>query len=72
MSKFAIVVNDDGTATVTVNGEVMPDVTEVFFYGAPRDYSASVKQYARNEEGKFYIDETTCEIASNTKWFWFH
>ena len=72
MSKFSFVVNDDGTSTVTVNGEVLPDVRAIFVHGTPHDYSVAVEQFVRNEHGNLYVDESTCEIASKTAWFWFN
>ena len=66
--KLEIVVFEDKTAVVKVDGEELPDVTEVFFHGVPASFTCAVKQHARDENGRLTVDEDTCTIASKTTW----
>lgn len=66
--KLEIVVFEDKTAVVKVDGEVLTDVTEVFFHGVPASFTCVVKQHARDEDGRLTVDEDTCTLASKTTW----
>lgn len=66
--KLEIVVFEDKTAVVKVDGEVLTDVTEVFFHGVPAHYTCAIKQFARDEDGRLTVDEDTCTLASKTTW----
>ena len=66
--KLEIVVFEDKTAVVKVDGEELPDVTEVFFHGVPANYTCAVKQFTMGEDGRYTVDKDTCTIASKTTW----
>lgn len=69
MRKFELVVYGNGTATVKVGGKELADVTEIFFHGTPHNYTATVKQFERDENGKLIVDKDTHRIATKTQWF---
>ena len=66
--KLEIVVFEDKTAVVKVDGEVLPDVTEVFLHLVPSNHTCAVKQFARDKDGRYTVDGDTCTIASKTTW----
>lgn len=66
--KLEIVVFEDKTAVVKVDGKALPDVNEVFFHGVPAHYTCAIKQFARDEDGRLTVDEDTCTLASKTTW----
>ena len=66
--KLEIVVFEDKTAAVKVDGKALPDVTEVFLHLVPSHHTCAIKQFARDEDGHITVDEDTCEIASKTTW----
>ena len=66
--KLEIVVFEDKTAVVKVDGKALPDVVEVFFHGVPASFTCAVRQHARDKDGRLTVDEDTCEIASKTTW----
>lgn len=66
--KLEIVVFEDKTAVVKVDGEKLADVTEVFLHLVPSHHTCAVKQFVRDEDGRLTVDEDTCTLASKTTW----
>lgn len=66
--KLEIVVFEDKTAVVKVDGKKLTDVTEVFLHLVPLHHTCAVKQFARGEDGRYTVDGDTFTIASKTTW----
>ena len=64
--KLEIVVFEDKTAVVKVDGEKLTDVTEVFLHLIPAHHTCAVKQFARDKDGRYTVDRGT--IESKTTW----